>query len=343
MRVGAKAVTIKDVAAKAGVSIKTVSRVLNAEPYVTEAVKARVDAAIQELNFRPNASARSLPGAKSYLIALVFDDPASGYASAVQSGAVSRCRERGYHLVTEKISLQATDLQRQIMNMVQAVRLDGVILTPPLCDVPEILEGLEAAQVAYVRLSPDRDEDRSSLVYIDDQAAAFDMTMALIKMGHSQIGFIKGDPTHGASRRRFAGYLQALEASGTAFRPELACEGDFSFRSGHTAAQRLFGLTPSPTAIFASNDDMALGVLAAAGKAGIPVPEHLSVAGFDDSPGARIVWPQLTTIRQPNADMAAAAVDILVDQSTAKPGEARVRTLLDFQLMARETTAVRHR
>lgn len=342
MRIGVRAVTIKDVAAKAGVSIKTVSRVLNAEPYVTEAVKARVDAVIQDLNYRPNASARSLPGAKSYLIALLFDDPASGYASAVQSGAVSRCRERGYHLVTEKISPHATDLRNQIASMVQAVRFDGVILTPPLCDTPEVLEGLEAIQLAYVRLSPDLDPDRSSFVYIDDEAAAFDMTTALINLGHSQIGFIKGDPTHGASRRRLTGYLGALEASRLSARPELVCDGDFSFRSGHTAAQRLFGLTPRPTAIFASNDDMALGVLAAAGKAAIAVPEQLSVAGFDDSPGAKIVWPQLTTIRQPNAEMAAAAVDILADRSTAKSGEVRVRTLLNFELMDRETTARRH-
>ena len=326
----------------AGVSIKTVSRVMNAEPYVTDAVKEKVTQAIQALDYRPNASARSLPGSRSYLIALLFDDPASGYASGVQSGAISRCRDRGYHLIVEKIVPGSEGLQQHVSQLARALRLDGAIVAPPACDDPAVLAGLEAAGVAYVRIAPDKSIERSSSVYIDDEAAAFEMTAALVQLGHREIGFIKGDPTHGATRQRLAGYLAALQQFGLERREAWISDGDFSFRSGLAAAETMFASGSRPTAIFASNDDMALGVLAAAGRAGISVPGQLSVAGFDDSPGAKVVWPQLTTVRQPNAEMAATAVDLLVDQAAAKSASPEpTREPLTFELMMRESTGPR--
>jgi LacI family transcriptional regulator len=342
MRSPGRAITIKDVAARAGVSIKTVSRVMNDEPYVTEPVREKVLEVMRELDYRPNASARSLPGSRSYLLALLFDDPASGYASAVQSGAISRCRERGYHLVTEKVTLSSPELRSQVTQLARSLRLDGAILAPPSCDSLEIIEGLEAAGTPYVRLAPSHDEGRSSSVYIDDEAAAAEMTRYLLDLGHREIGFVEGDPAHAASKRRLAGYLSAMRAAGVEPGEGTIVEGDFSFRSGLTAGERLLANPRRPTAIFASNDDMALGVLAAAGKAGVSTPDELSIAGFDDSPTARLVWPQLTTVRQPNAEMAATAVDLLVNAASAKAApEEPVKALLAFELMARGTTAPR--
>lgn len=181
--------------------------------------------------------------------------------------------------------------------------------------------------------------ERSGFVWMDDRAAAYDMTRHLLALGHRVIGFVKGDPAHSASAKRYDGYLAALADAGVAPTPAFVREGDFSFRSGLAIGEELLARAALPTAIFASNDDMALGVLISAIKLGIGVPDRLSIAGFDDAPTSRAAWPQLTTVRQPKAEMAAAAVDILVDaRYRADPGAQRFRHLLDYSLVERLST-----
>lgn len=305
-------VTIKDVAQRAGVSPKTVSRVINDEAHVRPEVRAAVMRVVAELDYRPNAFARGLSSARSFLIGLFFDDPASGYAGDIQRGALARCRALSHHLLVEQIDRTQPNWMAQLEATLREVRLSGAILTPPICDWPELIDMFERSGVAVVRIAPGEALDRTPQVRMDDRRAAREMTEKLIALGHRDIGFIMGNPTHNASVRRWQGFCDATAAVGITVPTRRVLQGDFSFRSGLSAAEAMLGGTDLPTAVFASNDEMALAVLVVAMRHGIAVPAALSVVGFDDAAIARMAWPQLTTVRQPNVEMAAAAVDILI-------------------------------
>lgn len=323
-------VTIRHVAEKAGVSIKTVSRVMNREAAVNEETRERVLAVAEALHYAPNRSARSLAGSRSFLIALLFDNPSSAYIADLQRGAVQRCREDNYHLVVEPLDSAAADAETLVRDMVATLRPDGLIVTPPVSDHRGVLDRLDAAGVRYVRIAPMDDLDRAPRVYMDDERAAFEMTRRLLEFGHRRIGFVSGPEGHAASGLRRAGYARAMREAGLdpdAFvRP-----GRYDFRSGFEAGQALLIEDERPTAVFAANDDMALGVVAAAGRLGLDIPRDVSVAGFDDTPAAQSVWPRLSTVRQPISDMAAAAVELLLC------GEGGER-LLPFEVVMREST-----
>ncbi|MCJ2184467.1 LacI family DNA-binding transcriptional regulator [Novosphingobium sp. 1949] len=334
-------VTIKDVAARAGVSPKTVSRVLNGEAYVRDAVREAVLGAIEALSYRPNVFARSLSSARSYLIGLFLDDPTwSGYAAAMQRGALHRCRERHYHLVVELVDIDKPGFEDEMLASIAALHLDGVILTAPVCRHDGLLSRLEAARLPYVRVSPGENPLRSAAVDIDETRAASDITRHLIALGHRDIAFIEGIPTHAATPKRRAGFEAAMHEAGLPVDPRRIVGGDFTVGGGRVAGEALLSSSDVPSAIFASNDDMALGAMAVASQRGIAVPEQLSIAGFDDSYSARIAWPTITTIRQPIMEMAATAVDILVDrqyrETMQDPTWSRV---LPHELILRESTA----
>ena len=309
---------------------------LNGEPNVRAETRQRVTAAAEALRYTPNISARSLAGSRSYLIGLLFDNPSPAYVGDLQLGALSRCREAGYHLIVEPFDTAARDAGEAVERLVSTLKTDGLILTPPVCDHPAVLDVLDRAGVPYVRIAPDRDLARAALVHMDDTAAAHDMTVLLLAQGHRDIGFIRGHPEHGASHLRYEGYAAALAEAGVSLRAERIRQGFFSFRSGVEAAEALLSGPDRPTAVFASNDDMALGVMSVANRLGLAVPHDLSVAGFDDTPTARVIWPQLTTVRQPIAEMSAAAADLLIGR---KLGDGvPVRRLLDFQVIVRDST-----
>jgi LacI family transcriptional regulator len=338
--------TIVDVAREAGVSIKTVSRVLNHEPGVHESTRDQVLKVVEALRYRPKQSARSLAGGRSFLIGLLYYDPSAIFVGSVQQGATVRCRELGYHLVVESLHNDAPDLRQQIDRMVMALRPDGMILTPPLCDNPEVLAALRENGTPCVLMSPERDLRGVPSVRMDDVHAAEEITNLLLSLGHQRIAFIKGPPDQSASAARYQGFVNALRAHGLEPDPELIQPGAFTFESGRDAAHQLLSRRQRPTAVFASNDDMALGVLAAAQRLGLPVPNELSVAGFDDSPTAALVWPPLTTVRQPVAEMARAAVEMLVmaqrpDASAAPVEDADLHKVLPHELVVRDSTRAR--
>ena len=332
--------TITDVALNAGVSIKTVSRVLNGERAVKAETRARVQAAMRDMSYSPSLSARSLAGSRAYLLALVWDNPSAEYISDLQRGAAARCRASGRHLLAEPID--GEPVGEALSRLVAAVRVDGLILSPPICDDLEALAVLEAADTPYVRVAPTRETGRSASVGMNDEAAAYAMTRRLLDLGHADIAFVRGHPEHGAAERRHAGFLTAVRERGIEVGAERMPQGWFSFRSGVRAGEALMALSPRPTAVFAANDDMALGVLAAAARLGITAPEQLSVAGFDDTAMARSVWPELSTVRQPVAEMAAAAADLLIT-GLARPaaGEAAPHRTLGFDILMRGTTGAR--
>ncbi|MDQ0464329.1 LacI family transcriptional regulator [Caulobacter ginsengisoli] len=333
------AITIDDVAARAGVSIKTVSRVLNREPHVRPATRDRVLAAVDLLNYRPNASARALAGSRSYLVGLFFDNPSPGYNSQIEQGAMSACRDAGYFLLVEQLPETGAALRERVAALLSAVRMDGVILTPPLCDRTELLDALAGEGVPCVRIAPTIDLGRSPFVYMDDRRAAYEMTVHLQGLGHRDIAFITGPADHRAAANRREGFEQAMRDAGLPVRPERVRQGAFSFLSGWECAEQLLDSADRPTAIFAGNDDMALGVMAVANRLHIDIPGTLSLAGFDDSPGAQVVWPQLTTVRQPVAQMAQVAAALLTGAPPDRDA-ARGRQL-DFEIVVRQSSAVR--
>jgi len=335
-----KTITIKDVATRAGVSPKTVSRVINGESYVRAELREAVQKVVDELGSRPNAFARELSSSRSFLLGLFFDDPGSAYAADVQRGALARCRALSYHLVVEQVARDRDGWLEECEASLRAVRLGGAILTPPLCDWPELLDLFDRHQVPVVRISPGDFPERSPQVQMDDRGAAQEMTQRLIALGHRDIAFIQGNPTHHAAARRLEGFSAAMADADLAVPETRTLQGDFTFRSGLDAADRLLGTADHPTAIFAANDEMALAVLVAAMRNGIAVPEQLSIAGFDDAPIARMAWPQLSTVRQPNVEMATNAVDLLVHSHS---GALAAQTCqLPYTMVMRSSTAPVH-
>ncbi len=304
--------TITDVARVAGVSIKTVSRVMNRETGVHSSTREHVLKVVGEMKYRPKLSARSLAGARSFLIGLLYYDPSAAFVSGVQQGATLRCRESGYHLVVESLRDDAPDLAQQVDHMVSALRPDGMILTPPLCDNPHVLKALRDSGTPCVLMSPAREREGIPSVRMDDVLAAEEITLHLVDLGHKEIAFVKGPADQAASALRYKGYVRAMKSRGLTVNKDFVYTGDFKFQSGVEAAHKILGTRNRPTAIFASNDEMALGVLAGAQSIGLDVPKALSIAGFDDSPAAKLVWPQLTTVSQPTYEMARMAVEMLI-------------------------------
>ncbi|MFM5913215.1 MAG: LacI family DNA-binding transcriptional regulator [Chakrabartia godavariana] len=303
---------IRDVAARAGVAVKTVSRVLNGHPYVSADTRSRVEEAMRALDFRPSVAARILSGAKSNQIALIYDNHSPYYMFQIQTGCWDCCRDHHIRLLAQPVDVAAPDVGEQVRGLVTETQVDGIILSSPVTDCVPVLRALEAMDIPFVRISPGTNHALTSSVFMDDVQAADDMTSHLINVGHRRIGFIKGHPNHMASDDRLFGYRRALDRAGLSYEPVLVCDGAFDFDSGARAARHLLDLPNPPTAIFASNDDMAAGVLSVAHDRGIAVPSRLSVAGFDDTTLARTVWPPLTTIHQPMAELARTATEILI-------------------------------
>jgi LacI family transcriptional regulator len=318
-----------------------VSRVLNNEANVTPETQERVRKAIKELDYSPSIAARILAGNRSFLIGLIYDTPSSYYMSSIQIGALQRCREAGFHLVLEPCSSASRNVVATVLATIVNTRMDGVILTPPVSDNQAIRDAIIEQNIPLVLVSPPRLLDEVSCVYMDDRRAGFDMTNHLLSLGHRRIGFIKGHPLHGAAKQRLLGYQDALKSKDIHLNPVLVREGNFRFQSGVDAAVQLLRHTTAPTAIIASNDEMAAGVVTAAHRLGLAMPKDLSVAGFDDVPYASITWPALTTIRQPIVEMAAAAAGLLLDQiQTKKDNSSRTKPSIAFQyeMKIREST-----
>jgi len=311
--------TISDVAELAGVSIKTVSRVVNCEPNVRKSTRHQVEDAIARLNYRPNLSARNLASQRSHLLVLVYDDPSvyenpsSDYIVRLQQGALEVCRDYGYELLIHPCNFRNQTVCAELSGLIERTRPDGILLAAPLSNMPTVVHCISESGTAFLRLSPGIDADRRISIETNDQEISAEMTRYLASLGHMRIAFITGNPDHKAVAQRFRGYQEGLATSGLPFSEQLVTAGDNSIGSGEKAAEALLALAEPPSAIFAANDDMAAGVIRIAGRLGIAVPAQLSVAGFDDNSLARQIYPTLTTIRQPLATMAGHAALALIE------------------------------
>ncbi|MDP8993468.1 MAG: LacI family DNA-binding transcriptional regulator [Pseudomonadota bacterium] len=333
-------ITIQDVARAAGVSAMTVSRVINGERNVRESTRAAVLDAIKRLNYSPNAAARSLAAGEATHIGLLYANPSAAYLSQFLVGALAGARRAGCHLVLEACESETADEQAEATRRFVESGVDGVILPPPLSESRPIHAELAAAATPVVTVAMGLTEPGNLNVRIDDFAAAKAMTNHLLALGHRRIGFIRGHPNHSASAERARGFAAALDDYGLEAEQGPTEQGYFTYRSGLVGAERLLLRTPRPTAIFASNDDMAAAAVNVAHRRGLDVPKDLSVVGFDDTWPATTVWPELTTVRQPIAAMAEAALELLLaDMRSHRSGGAPKESerVLDHELVVRES------
>lgn len=331
-------ITINDVARLSGVSKRTVSRVLNNSPKVGKATREKIQKVIDDLKFSPNTQARGLAARKSYLLGMIYDNPNALYINDVQRGALSVCRELSYELVVHPCDMSSETLIDEAVRFATRLKLDGVIILPPVSESNELARALRQANVNYVRLAAVGLDSADHVVIANERSAAASMARYLVKLGHRQIGYIAGPKGWRSTRERLEGFCDALEELGCKLAPGLIVSGAYTFESGIECARTLLTRPRPPTAIFASNDEMAIGVINAAREMGLDVPGDLSVTGFDDSILASRIIPSLTTIRRPVREMASLAASKLIASIDGRHDDALVETILDPTLIDRHST-----
>ena len=319
----------------------TASRVVSGSGRVSEALRKRVLASIAELNYVPNVGARAARSGATR-IGVLFSNPRSSNLGAFLMGAFGESSRSGTQLMVEPVAGHAHELDA--VKKVLSLGVDGVILPPPLCDSIEAFELLKRAHVPALGFATAMPKSHSSAVLVDDFEGARAMTQLLISLGHRDIAFVRGNPAHSPALRREEGFRMVMAEAGYDIRPEWMPQGYFTYRSGLDVGRELLDCPQNkrPSAIFASNDDMAAAIMAVAHGLGIRIPEDLSIAGFDDTPLASVLWPPLTTVHQPLAEMAAKAVEIMTDhirQTRSGTEPEPVHYVAPFTIIERGSTA----
>ena len=282
----------------------------------------------------------SLAGGEQLRIALLFDNPSASYLSEFLMGALEEATASDIHLIVQSC-LDVAEAQALMRNLAQG-GIKGFILPPPLCDDQSVLDLVSELDAIAIAVGPGKATGSHGAVMIDDFQAAYDMTKHIIDLGHSRIGFIIGNPEQVASGRRLNGYLAAMADAGLETPDELIVQGRFTYRSGMDGAERLLAVNPRPTAIFASNDDMAAATVAVAHRRHLDVPNDITVCGFDDTAMASTIWPELTTIRQPIREMTAWAVSAIATIMRARKageGAEEQQMTMPYSLIRRESDA----
>jgi LacI family transcriptional regulator len=315
----------------------TVSRVTNGVAGVLPETRRKVDEAIATLGYVPNVAARALAGARQLRVAMLHSNPSAAYLSEFLVGSLAGAADKDAQLIIEH--WDGSEGAEALARRLESHRIDAVVLPPPLCEDAPLLAALANRSLPTAQVATGSPAGTSHAVSIDDIGAAAAVTRHLIGLGHRRIGFIGGDPNQSASTLRQQGYADALREAGLPADPALIAAGDFTYRSGLAAAEALLALPDRPSAIFASNDDMAAAVVAVAHRRGLDVPRELSVCGFDDTAMATTIWPELTTVRQPIAGMARAAVALLAKALDSAAPDAVQHRQLPFELVVRGSTA----
>ncbi|MFY8272740.1 LacI family DNA-binding transcriptional regulator [Pseudoalteromonas sp. SSDWG2] len=337
-------VTINDVAKLAGVSMKTVSRVINKEPSVRKKTHDIVMAAVKELNYQPNLAARNLAGSSAFAIGLVYDNPNAYYVIDMQNGVLSRCRQEGYELVIHPCSYADSQMRDELKTMIQRSRIAGLVLTPPLSEQQDIIDELDSMNMHYVRILSGRgsSNDDDSCIYVNDYAASYEITAHLIGLGHKNIAFICGDEEHKSTSERLAGYQKALSDNGISQRDEFIYRGEYSFESGVNGAKELLkdNNALAVTAVMGGNDEIAAGALFAARLMNIAIPSELAITGFEDSPFSKQTWPKLTTAHQENDVISEHAARLLFSKTRgARNQDKDITRIFTPTLVVRDSSA----
>ena len=327
-----QAVTIRHVAADVGVSLQTVSRVINNEPNVRPELKERVQAAITRLGYVPSIAAQRMSGSRSYLILALNDRDrtiadwrarqGTDWVDQMLLGGMLKCAEHGYRMIVELVDTHSDHVTRELLAAIAALQPDGIILTPPHSDNPQIVRCLAEQQIPFARIGS-KEDDVGMPISMDDEGSAARATRYLAARGHQRIGFIAGAAEYNLSGWRIDGWKAAMADAGLPT-DGLLQAGDFTYASGERAARTLLALTSPPTAIIASNDQMALATLEVARTLGRTVPDDLSIISFDNTPMMQFTQPQLTAIDQPIAATASKAVELII---AAQKGEGTLEEL----------------
>ncbi|MEA3308910.1 MAG: LacI family DNA-binding transcriptional regulator [Chloroflexota bacterium] len=328
--------TIRDVAKQAEVSPSTVSHVLNDTRFVSEPTRERVLAAIKELHYRPNILARSLRRQETRMLGIIIPDNANPFFAEIVHGVEDFIFDENYTLLLGN-SDGNSEKELTYLDLFINKQVDGVVLVSSAAENRASIDLLAANAVPTVIVDREIEIDSSDTVLVDNLAGGYQMTNYLLELGHRRIGCITGPSQLTPSAQRVTGYQQALKEAGVLIDPQLIVAGDFHSASGYRAAQTLFALSERPTAIFACNDMMALGVLGAAHDAGLDVPREVAVAGFDNIELGELILPRLTTIAQPTYEMGNLAAELLV-QRLREPERPSERRVLLVHLIEREST-----
>lgn len=308
-----KRATIDDVAAEAGVSKTTVSRVINGEDTVREDTRERVLAVVERLRYQPKLAARTMAGARSMWVALLYQRTNSGSVLLVQSGAMASCARSNHLLLVHECQHDGEALEREILGLAEQLQPCGVILMPPLSLQPRVLEILRNCGMPFVRLCPEHGVDRSPRLWFDDRSAIHEVTSHVIVQGHRELAMISGVPLEKPDPRR-QGYVDAVRDHrlGAAVEQRVLW-GNFSFEQSLEAARQLLRRKRRPTAIITATDDMAAACMYVARSMGLDVPRDLSVTGFDDAFVAQVLWPPLTTVHAPIRELGGLAANMLIE------------------------------
>jgi len=304
--------TINDVAREAGVSKKTVSRVINRSPLLHDETRERVEKVIAELGYVPNPQARALALRRNFLIGLIHDNPNAQMVLNVQQGILEALHGTEFAMVIRPVDRNSSAMLDDVRHFLEQQRLYGVVLLPPISENDALARLCDELEVRYVRMGSAELDDPDHMVASNDREAVREAVTFLIGEGHRLVGLVEGPDGFRSAKERRLGFEDALAAAGIKLPRSLIATGNYTFETGVAAANRLLDLSPRPTAIFASNDEMAAGVVHAARARGIDVPRDLSVMGFDDTPIAAHIWPPLTTVRWPIVSMARTAAFKLV-------------------------------
>ncbi|MBW8743108.1 MAG: LacI family DNA-binding transcriptional regulator [Sphingomonas sp.] len=299
--------TINDIAHLAGVSKKTVSRVINRSPLLNEETRERVEKVIRDTGYVPNPQARALALRRNFLVGLVHDNPSAQTVLNVQQGILGALRDTEFEMVVRPVDRGSSTMLTDIRDFISRQRPFGVILLPPISENDQLAELCQELGCRYVRMGSAQIDTPDHMVASNDRQAVMEATRYLIAQGHRRIGLISGPHGFRSARERRQGFEEALSEAGIKLPRSLIADGNYTFESGIAATQSLLDVSPRPTAIFASNDDMAAGVLLAARQRGLSVPEQLSIVGFDDQPLAARLWPPLTTVHWPMKAMGRSA------------------------------------
>lgn len=310
-----KPATINDVARLAGVSKKTVSRVINNSPFVREETRAKVEAVIAAAGFTPDPQARGLAFRRSFLVGMIYDNPSPNYVVNMQQGVLDAVRGSGLELVVHPCNRASENFLADVEGFVVRQKLFGVVMPPSVSEDERVVALLRAADCPYVRIASVSLDEPARMVVTNDSRGAAEAARHLAELGHTRVAFISGPDSFRSSHERGRGFEAGLAEHGLTLDPACVRRGAYTFESGVEAAADLLSAPNPPTAIFAGNDEMAIGVMKAARDRGLDVPFDLSIVGFDDLPMASRVWPNLTTVRLPVRDMGRMAAEKLTARS----------------------------
>lgn len=312
--------TINDVAREAGVSKKTVSRVINKSPLLNGETRQRVEDVIARLGYVPNVQARALALRRNFLIGMVHDNPNAQTVMNVQQGMLEAIQDTEFELVVRPVDRGSPAMIDNLRLFLERQRLFGVLFMPPVSENDAVARLCAEIGCRYVRMGSVELDSPAHMVTSNDREAVREATAYLIAQGHRRIGLVTGPHGFRSTSERRLGFEAALRDAGIPLQRSLVAEGNYKFESGLIAAERLLDVVPRPTAIFSSNDEMAAGIIHAACQRGMSVPQDLSVIGFDDTPIAAHMWPPLTTVRWPIASMArSAALKLINDTDDETP------------------------